>query len=272
MNGRVVIVTGAAQGLGEAVARLLKERGAAGLVLVDRQEERGREVAAELDGDGCRTVFVRAELSDPDDCQGAIRDTDTEFGVVHGVVNAAAFTDRGTVWDTTVWLWDQMMNTNVRAPFLLMQGAARIMAREGVAGSMVTIGSITGHGGQPILTPYAISKGALATMTRNLAFSLMRERIRVNLLNLGWMDTPAEHDIQRRFHGADPTWADAAAREQPFGRLIQPPEVARVVAFLLSEESGLMTGAVIDYDQSVIGAGDQPKPGAEPFPRFVQPR
>jgi NAD(P)-dependent dehydrogenase (short-subunit alcohol dehydrogenase family) len=268
MDGRVVVVTGGSQGLGEATARLLKARGAAGLVLVARGRERGDAVAGELDGDGCRAIFVEAELGDADACHAVIARTDAEFGVVHGVVNAAAVTDRGTAWNTTVELWDRMQDVNVRAPFLLTQGAARIMAREGVAGSMVNIGSMTGHGGQPILLPYAVSKGALHTLTKNMAFSLMRNHIRVNLLNLGWMDTPAEHVIQKRYHGASDDWLVDAERAQPFGRLIKPAEVARVICFLLSDESGMMTGAVVDFDQSVLGAGNSPKPPPELF----QPR
>jgi NAD(P)-dependent dehydrogenase (short-subunit alcohol dehydrogenase family) len=265
LDGRVVVVTGGAQGLGEATARLAKQRGAAGLVLADRDRELGERVAAELDGDGCRAVFVPAELADPDACTEVIGRTDEVFGVVHGFVSCAAVTDRGSVWDTSVELWDRMMDVNVRAPFLLMQGAARIMAREHVAGSMVNIGSVTGWGGQEYLTPYAVSKGALHTMTRNLAWSLMRNHIRVNLLNLGWMDTATEDRIQRTYHGAADGWLERAEAAQPNGRLIKPAEVARTLCFLLSDESGLMTGAVIDFDQSVLGAGFVPKPPPDLF-------
>jgi NAD(P)-dependent dehydrogenase (short-subunit alcohol dehydrogenase family) len=265
MDGKIVVVTGGSQGLGEATARLLRERGASGLVLVGRDQQRGKAVAKDLDGGSTKTIFVAAELADADACERVIAEADSAFGVVHGVVNAAALTERGTVWDTTAAFWDRMMAVNLRAPFLLMQGASRIMVREGVAGSMVTIGSMSGHGGQPHLLPYAVSKGALRSLTRNLAFSLMRNHIRVNLLNLGWMDTPAEDEIQKRFHNAPDDWLTKAESMQPVGRLIKPTEAARVICFLLSEESGLMTGGAIDFDQSILGAGDIPKPGPELF-------
>ncbi|MGB8928225.1 MAG: SDR family oxidoreductase, partial [Pantoea agglomerans] len=103
---------------------------------------------------------------------------------------------------------------------------------------------------------YAASKGALVTLTKNVAFSAMRNRIRVNGLNIGWMDTPHEHDIQRHYHNAEENWLTKAEHAQPFGRLLKSTEVARAVAFLLSGESGMMTGAVIDFDQSVVGCGD----------------
>ena len=237
-------------------------------MIVDRNRELGEVVASELDGDGCRAIFVAAELASADQCAAVIAEADATFGVVHGVVNTAAVTDRGTVWDTTVELWDLLLDVNVRAPFLLMQGAARIMRRERVAGSMITIGSTTGHGGQPTLFPYAVSKGALATMTRNLAYSLMRDHIRVNQVSLGWMDTPAEDRMQRQYHGAPDGWLAAAEATQPYGRLLKPLEVARIFCFLLSEESGVMSGAVIDFAQSVLGAGEPSVPPADALPVF----
>jgi NAD(P)-dependent dehydrogenase (short-subunit alcohol dehydrogenase family) len=113
---------------------------------------------------------------------------------------------------------------------------------------------MSAHGGQPFICAYSGSKGALLTLTKNIAFSLMRDHIRVNGLNIGWTDTPGEHRIQTEFHHADPHWLEQAEARQPFGRLIKPDEVARAIAFLTSEESGLMTGSIIDFDQSVVGS------------------
>ena len=97
------------------------------------------------------------------------------------------------------------------------------------------------------------SKGALVTLTKNVAQSVLKHRIRVNGLNLGWMDSPGEDVIQKRFHGAGDDWLEKAEKQQPFGRLVKPAEAAEVIAFLLSERSGLMTGSVIDFDQNVMG-------------------
>jgi len=268
LAGRIVLITGAARGLGATTAALFKERGAAGLALVDRDAGAVADVAAALGGGGCRATSLGVDIGTAEACAEVLAWLDSSFGAVHGVVNAAAVTDRGTVWDTTPELWDRMQAVNVRAPFLLMQGAARIMTREGVPGSMVTIGSMTGHGGQPTLLPYAVSKGALLVLTKNLAYSLMPHRIRVNQLNLGWMDTPTEDAIQRRYHGAGDDWQAKAAARLPWGRLIDPSEVARVLAFLMSDESGLMSGTAIDFDQGVLGAGEPVWPSKEPLPEF----
>jgi NAD(P)-dependent dehydrogenase (short-subunit alcohol dehydrogenase family) len=196
---------------------------------------------------------VRADLARVDDTRAVIAAADRAFGRVDVLVNAAGITDRGTLFDTSPELFDRMFAINTRAPFFLMQDAAKIMRRERIEGAIVNILSMSAHGGQPFITAYSGSKGALATLTKNAAFSLMPWRIRVNALNIGWMNTPGEDRIMRLNHGAKDGWLDKAAAEQPFGRLIEPTEVARACAFLASAESGLMTGSVIDFDQSVLG-------------------
>ena len=158
------------------------------------------------------------------------------------------------------------MNVNVRAPFLLMQGAIDIMRREGNGGSIVSVGSVAAYGSVPFLTAYAASKGALITLTKNVAYSVAWDRIRVNVVNPGWMDTPGEDVIQRRFHTDGQDWLEAAELRQPFGQLIKPNEIAKVVAFIASGDAGVMTGSSVDYDQSVIGGGSQPIPTPEETP------
>jgi NAD(P)-dependent dehydrogenase (short-subunit alcohol dehydrogenase family) len=253
LTGRVAVVTGGTQGLGEAVARLFAARGATGLVICGRQAERGRSVAQDLTRRGCPTHFVRADLAVVEDVRAVVAEADKRFGRVDTLVNAAGLTDRGTWFDTTPELFDRMFAVNVRAPFLLMQDAAALMRREEIAGAIINILSQSAHGGQPFIAAYCGSKGALATLTKNAAFSLMPWRIRVNGLAIGWMATPGEDRIMRTCHGAQDGWLDEAAAKQPFGRLIDPDEVARACAFLASDESGLMTGAIIDFDQSVPG-------------------
>jgi NAD(P)-dependent dehydrogenase (short-subunit alcohol dehydrogenase family) len=259
-EGKYAVITGSTQGLGEATARLFAKRGAAGIIVTGRNSERGRSVAESLTNQGCVAHFVQADLSEIESCRRIIVAADANFGTVHILVNAAAITERGTIWDTSPDLWERMMNINVRAPFFLIQEACKIMQRDGIAGSIVNIGSVSAYGGVPMLCPYAISKGALATLTKNVAYSLARHHIRVNALNLGWMDTPGEDAIQRRYHSDGQDWLEAVEAEQPFGRLLKTDEVARAIAFLASDESGMATGSVIDFDQSVIGAGPQPVP------------
>jgi len=256
LQGKVAIVTGGTQGLGAAIAATLAERGAKGIVICGRNAAKGATQVASLQALGAQAVYVQADLEKVEDCRKVVAQADASFGRVDVLVNAAAITDRGTILDTEPDLFDRMFAVNVRAPFYLMQDSIKIMRREGIEGSIVNIGSMSAMGGQPFLSAYCTSKGALATLTRNTAYALLRNRIRVNGLNIGWMASEGEDRIQREFHNADADWLAKAAASQPNGRLVDPQEVARAVAFLCSAESGLMTGSVIEFDQSVWGAYD----------------
>ena len=258
LAGKVGVVTGGTQGLGEAIAHVFADRGAAGLVICGRNQTNGARVKAALEAKGVKTVYVPADLAKIEDCRAVIAAADRVFGRVDALVNAAALTDRGTIWDTSPELFDSMMAINLRAPFFLIQEAATLMRRQGLKGSIVNIISMSGHGGQPFITAYCASKGALITLTKNVAFGVMRHGIRVNGLCIGWMDTPGEDRIMRTYHGAVDGWREAAEAAQPTGRLLKPAEAARAVAFLASEESGMMTGSIIDFDQSVAGCYEAP--------------
>src|SRR6267378_2044037 len=244
LTGKIAVITGGTQGLGAAIARLFADRGAYGIVTCGRSVAKGQAKAQEIqDATGTKAVFVAADLGKVEDCRAVIAKADAEFGRVDVLVNAAAVTDRGTILDTSPELFDKIFNVNVRGPFFLMQETIKIMRREKIAGSIVNIGSMSAKAGQPFISAYCASKGALATLTQNTAYAVMRNRIRVNGLNIGWMASDGEDRIQREYHKAAPDWLQKAAAAQPFGRLLDPKEVARAVAFLCGEESGLMTGS-----------------------------
>ena len=251
--GQYAVVTGGTQGLGEAVARLFARRGAAGIVICGRNAQRGEAVARDLTKSGCDTRFVQADLAAMEDCRKVVAAADKAWGKLHMLVNCAGMTDRGTILDTSPELFDRMFAVNVRAPFFLMQAAVEVMKRHKIHGSIVHIGSVASHGGAPFLVPYSTSKGALNVLTRAVANNLKRDRIRVNTLNIGWTNTPREHVVQTVTHHRPQNWLEQVSANQPFGRLIQPEEVARAVAFLASDESGLMTGSLVDFDQTILG-------------------
>jgi len=252
---RVALVTGSTQGLGRALLLQLASEGLAGAVVTGRNAERGAAVCDELSSLGCDAVFVAAELDSVDQVEALVAAADDRFGRVDHLANCAAATDRSDVWTTTADFWDWMMAINVRAPFLLSQGVARIARRDGRPASIVNVGSVAGYGGPEYITTYSISKGALTTMTKSLAHGLMWDRIRVVQVNPGWMDTPGEDVIQRKYHGGGDDWLEQAEATRPFGRLIKTDEIARTLAFVLSDDAGLMTGAIIDFDQTVQGTG-----------------
>ena len=251
-KGRIALVTGAAQGVGEATARLLAARGAAGLALVDRSGDRLARIADEITRSGCPAEPIAADLGEVDACFAAVDRAMARFDALHVVVNAAGITDRGGIEDTTPELFDRIFAVNARAPFFIMQRAVPHLRASG-GGTIVNVISITIWGGTPQLTTYVGAKGALAVMTRNIAASLGHDRIRANGLNLGWTLTPNEQRLQVEYHGRPEDWAQRVGREQPFGRLLTPEDAARAIAFLASDESGLMTGAIVDFEQQVMG-------------------
>jgi NAD(P)-dependent dehydrogenase (short-subunit alcohol dehydrogenase family) len=257
----VTIINGGTQGLGEAVARKLVSQGATGLVLAGRSADRGEALASELTGLGTPTLFVQCDIADPGTPKAIVEACDQKFGTVHGLVNVAAATSRATLFTDTPEHFDTQMTVNVKAPYFLIQAAAKVMIRDGVHGSIVNVGSTAGYGGMSKIIAYSMSKGALSVMTRNLAYGLMRHQIRVNQVNPGWMDTESEHRTQITYDGAPDNWLELAESGRPFKRLVKPWEVANMIAYCLSDESGLLTGNLIDVDQSVQGAGDPPVPG-----------
>lgn len=263
LDNKIAVVTGGTQGLGAAIASFFADAGIAGIVTCGRNVENGLRVAHEItERTKVATEFVEADLADVEQCRKVIYRAEETFGRIDILVNAAALTDRGNLLTTTPDLFDKIFAINVRAPFFLMQAAASVMIKRDIAGSIVNIGSASEHAGQPFIAAYCASKGALATLTRNSAYALLRNRIRINQLDIGWMASDGENRIQREYHGAEPDWAARAAEQQPFGRLLSPVEVAKAVTFLASEDSGMMTGSVIHFDQSVWGAYDAgpPKP------------
>jgi NAD(P)-dependent dehydrogenase (short-subunit alcohol dehydrogenase family) len=253
MDGKVCVVTGATQGLGAAIARRLAAAGAKGIVITGRNIERGTHVAREIaEAHGIWAHFLQADFARVEDCRMVIAETDRLFSGIDVLVNAGASTARGTIVDTSPETFDALFNTNVRGPYFLMQEAIRLMIAKGIEGAICNIGSISALAGQPFINAYCASKGALTTLTANTAFSVMANRIRVNQLNVGWMASDHEREIQA--DGGDPDWEAKAAAALPFGRLVDPSEAARAVNFLVSDDAGLMTGAIVNFDQSVWGA------------------
>ncbi|MCS6846063.1 MAG: SDR family oxidoreductase [Caldilineales bacterium] len=250
----VAVITGGTQGLGLAIARRLAAEGARGIVICGRHPGKGEQAAAEVRTMGAACRYVQADMAVPEDCYRVVDTAVETFGRINALVNSAAISTRGGLLDTDLALWEQHMAINLRAPFLTMQRAVKYMKEAKEPGSIVNIISMVALCGQSYLTPYSASKGGLATLTKNVANAFARDRIRCNGVLVGWMETPGEAEIQRRFHGAGDDWTVQAARKLPMGQLVQPDQVAGLVSYMLSPESGVMTGSLVEYDQFVSGA------------------
>jgi len=248
------VITGGTQGLGLAVARRLALEGASAIVISGRRAAVGEAAVAEVRALGAECFYLQADVAKAEDCTRLMAGAIARLGTVNALVNSAATTERGTLVDTTLEMWQMQMDTNARGPFLLMQALVRHLLERKAPGSIVNILSQSAHCGQSFLVPYSASKATLANLTKNVAQSYRRQRIRCNGVMAGWMDTPGETAIQKKFHGAGDDWLARAEATRPMGQLIKPDELAGLITYMLSPESGVMTGALVDYDQWVPGA------------------
>ncbi|TNC68247.1 SDR family oxidoreductase [Rubellimicrobium roseum] len=254
LSNQVIVVTGAASGIGAAIAQRAASSGAEALLLVDRDADGLRAMERRLASVGATVAGASVDLRDPASSAAVAREGVERFGRIDGLVNAAGLTTRASFRDGTPEVWDDLFAVNARAPFLLMQAAIVDMTARATPGTIVNILSMNAHCGSPELAIYSATKGALATLTRNAAHAHLRDRIRVNGINLGWVATEAEHRMQSETLGLGPGWLAAAAARMPLGRLLEAEEAARLAVFLLSKASAPMTGALIDLEQRVTGA------------------
>jgi NAD(P)-dependent dehydrogenase (short-subunit alcohol dehydrogenase family) len=252
-----VLVTGGTQGLGLAIAEALAADGCTRLALAGRDAERGAAAAARLRDrlpSGADVIFLPTDMADVGQVMAMVDRAGAHLGALTGLVNAAAGTDRGSILDTTPAVWDGLMAVNARGPFFAIQRFAQACIAAGRPGQVVNILSMVAHCGQSFLAPYSASKAALANVTKNAAQALRSRHIRVNGINCGWMDTPGEDATQRRWHGAGDDWLALAEGRAPLGMLVKPVHVAGLVSYMLSTDSGVMTGSVVDFDQNVAGS------------------
>jgi NAD(P)-dependent dehydrogenase (short-subunit alcohol dehydrogenase family) len=256
MNGQVVVVTGSTQGVGLAIAHAVARAGAEGVVVTGRDAAKGKAAAAEVGRNGAPALFVAADFEHANAPDVIFDAALKRFGHVDGLVNSAALTDRGSLVEADMKLWDRIFAVNARAPFFLMQRLVNHLRERGAPGSIVNILSVHARGGAPELAVYASSKSALAGLTKNTAHAHRFDRIRVNGVILGWVDSPGERQMQAVTLGKGEGWLAEAAAKMPFGRLLNPDDVARLSLFLLSDASEPMSGALIDYTQNVFGGLD----------------
>ena len=247
LAGQVAVVTGSTQGIGAGIALKLAEHGARVVVHGrDSQRADGEKMVQSVEAAGGQARLLTGDLQDETHCRSIVRNALAHFGRVDILVNNAAVVHRSDIEDTSTELWDEIFAVNIRAPFLLCQEAVRHM-KERKSGCIVNIGSRNGYCGAKRLLPYSASKGAMTTLTKNLANSLAKYRIRVNQLNPGWTLTEGERHVIGVVEGKGDNWLEAAEKTRFSGRLLLPADVAKGVLFFVTND--MISGAVLDFEQ-----------------------
>ncbi len=239
---KVILITGSTTGIGEALARRCVAEGAR-VLLHGRDRQRGEKLAGEF---GERASLYIDDLADPAAPERIVAAAIKAFDRLDGLINNAAMIGRSDMTDTTVELWDRFMNVNVRAPFLLIKAALPHLVAS--HGAVLNIGSINAYCGQINLLPYSVSKGALLTLSKNLA-DYLGGKVRVNHFNVGWVLTDNEYHYKLK-DGFPPDWPEKVGPpNSPMHRLIKPEEIAAAAVYWLSDESIAISGSVLDLEQ-----------------------
>ncbi len=241
LSGKVAIISGAAKGQGAAEARLFSREGAT-VVLGDVLEAEGSKVADEITGAGGQALFVRLDVTQEEDWRRVVQATVGRFGRVDILVNNAGIWRPGSTVDTTVALWDRVMEVNARGVFLGAKHVIPEMKRAG-GGSIVNISSIAGLRGASGSAAYVASKGAVRLLTKAIAAEHGRDNIRCNSIHPGLIETDMYRDVEALRPGGPPRTSRI-----PLGRTASAEEVARCVLFLASDEASYVSGAELAVD------------------------
>lgn len=245
LTGKKALITGGASGIGRATALLLAQEGAA-VAIVDINESQGQAVVQEIIANGRVAIFIRGDVTQAADCQRAVQATIEQLGGLDILFNNAGIIRRADVVEITEAEWDNVMAVNVKSIFLMCKYAVPIMAEAG-GGTIINTSSGWGLKGGPKAVSYCASKGAVVNMTRAMAIDHGPQKIRVNCICPGDVDTPLLRNEARQLGQPEAEFL-AEAADRPLRRYAQPIEIAQAVLYLASDASSYMTGAALVVD------------------------
>ncbi len=243
-DGKSVVITGGAGGIGRAAVRLFAREGAR-VMVSDRDEKGCVEICTELNNQGYKVEYFSGDLSNKSYCEGLIEHTISKFEVVDVLINNAGIIPRGNILDTTDEMWFSAININLTAVFYLCRAAIHYMQKQG-GGTIVNTSSAWGIYPGPGHVAYCTSKGAVAALTKNLGRDHAGDNIRVNAVCPNEVNKPM---IRSGFvvRGLDPDKAiEQLNASVPIGRIAEPEDIADVMAFLASDEARYIAGATIE--------------------------
>ncbi|MBB5323103.1 hypothetical protein HNQ34_000180 [Anoxybacillus tepidamans] len=233
-QGKVVVITGAAGGIGRALAKAYAEQGAT-IIVTDKTDE-AQLVAKQLQTEGYDVHSYICDLTVPTEIENMFREIDNMFRRVDVLINNAGFGIFVSPYDLTVEQWDDVINTNLRGAFLCAREAAKIMKTHG-GGAIVNIASTRALMSEPNSEAYAASKGGMLALTHALAMSFSADRIRVNAICPGWIETKAYETLRPKDHA-----------QHPAGRVGKPEDVARACLYFTDPNNDFVTGTHLVVD------------------------
>jgi NAD(P)-dependent dehydrogenase (short-subunit alcohol dehydrogenase family) len=245
LRGKVVLITGAASGIGCASAQLFAKEGAA-VAVVDLNEKAGKEVAKEIGEKGGQAFFAKADVTRAADCQHVVRTVAGKFGALHILFNNAGTIRRASVLDLSETEWDRVMEVNVKSIFLMSKFAIPVMEKSG-GGSIINTASGWGLAAGPRAAAYCASKGAVVLLTKAMAIDHGPQNIRVNCICPGDTDTPMLRSEAQQL-GADPGRFLWEAAQRPLKRVGTPEEIAQAALYLASDAASFVTGTALVVD------------------------
>ncbi|NRP21771.1 putative oxidoreductase [Ensifer adhaerens] len=244
LEEKVILITGSSSGIGLATAKAAVAKGAK-VILHGSSVTKLEAASAQLGG----APYIRGDLATADAAEKIAEEAIAVYGRLDVLVNNAAIFPRTDLDASDGEAFDRIFAINARSPMLLTRRAIQHMREKGIRGSIVNIGSVNAYSGQPDLLVYSMSKGALMTMTRNVADGCATEGIRVNQLNVGWTLTETEIETQRAQGRPDDWQSSIPPVFAPGGRILLPEEVANHVVFWASDTSAPITGQVYDVEK-----------------------
>jgi glucose 1-dehydrogenase len=247
LNGKVAVVTGASKGIGASIAEYLAAAGASVVVNYSSSKAGADAVVEKIKGKGSKAIAVQGNVAKPEEIKKLFEETAAAFGKVDILINNAGLEKRADFWDVTEADFDAVLNVNLKGMFFVTQAVVRHLRQTNRPGKIINISSVHEELPFPHFASYCASKGGIKMLTRNLAIELAPNKITINSIAPGAIETPINTKLLN-----DPVKLKELLENIPLGRLGKPEDVAGIASFLASDESDYITGSTFFVDGGLL--------------------